>query len=125
MYATNNLSPPELPSFKSLPRFASWLLTVLFLVILAVCSAIFLIVYSVSDKKAHGQTNLGLLNIKQQPRSLLKILLAGVIVIAVAYGSLTVLQYLFNEDYRWWMASFSEMKMCIRDRHQGAAGPVA
>lgn len=110
MYATNNLSPPELPSFKALPLFASWWLTVLFLVILAVCSAIFLIVYSVSDKKAHGQTNLGLLNIKQKPRSLLKILLAGVIVIAVAYGSLTVLQYLFNEDYRWWMASFSEMR---------------
>lgn len=110
MYQTNNLSPPELPSFHALPLFASWWLTVLFLVILAVASLALLAVYALLDKKSRGQTNLPQLHLRVKPGKLLRMLLGSALVLAVAYGSLALLQYLFNEDYRWWMASFGEMR---------------
>lgn len=110
MYRTNLLSPPELPAYRFLPLFPSWWLTILFMAILAVASLIFLIVYCVSDKKTVGHNYLKELNIGLKFKNIMKALLASVIVIAAAYFTLMIVQYLFNEDYRFWMAVFSEMR---------------
>ena len=110
MYATNKLDPPSLPSFRFLPLFPSWWLTVLYLAILAIGSVIFLITYAASDKKVLGQSKLAVLNFKMRPVNILKTVLASVIMIAVAYFSLVLLEYLFDLDYRCWMASFSEVR---------------
>lgn len=110
MYRTNLLSPPELPAYRFLPLFPSWWLTVLFLAILAACSIILLIIYVAADKKELGKSFLSTLNFRMKPANILKALLGSIIVIAGAYFSLVVVQYLFNEDYRWWMAVFSEMR---------------
>ena len=110
MYRTNLLSPPELPAYRFLPLFPSWWLTVLYLAILAVVSIIFLIIYSVTDKKALGKSYLSSLNFKIKFKDILKAILASVIVIMAAYFTLVLVQYLFNEDFRIWMAVFTEMR---------------
>lgn len=110
MYVTNNLEPPELPAFRTLPLFASWWLTVLFLAILAVCSIALLAVYCFTDKKKYGKNRLSALNVKMKPVHIVKIVIIAIITIGTAYLSLALLEYLFNEDYRWWMAVFSEMR---------------
>lgn len=110
MYFTNKLEPPTLPAIKFLPFFPSWWLTVLFITILGVASAVLLAVYAGSDKKALGKSYLSTLNFGIGLKNMLKALLASVAVIAAAYASLIMLQYLFNEDYRFWMAAFTEMR---------------
>lgn len=110
MYRTNLLDPPSLPAYRFLPLFPSWWLTILFLAILAGVSLVFLIVYCVADKKSYGKSFLSILNIKMKFKDIMKALLASVIVIMAAYATLMMLQYLFNEDYRIWMASFTEMR---------------
>lgn len=110
MYITNKLEPPMLPAIKFLPFFPSWWLTVLFVAILAVASVIFLVIYAVSDKKAIGKNYLSTLNFNIGLKNIFKALIVSVIVIAVAYMSFLLLQYLFNEDYRFWMAAFTEMR---------------
>lgn len=110
MYQTNQLSPPDLPAIHFLPMFPSWWLTVLFLAILAVVSAVMLVIYAQSDKKAQGKSFLSILNFKMKPVAVMKALLVSVITIAAAYLSLVLLEYLFNQDYRCWMAVFSEMR---------------
>lgn len=110
MYETNNLDPPSLPAFRFLPLFASWWLTVLFLAILAVCSLALLVIYYFSDKKKYGKTRMPALNFKMKPINIVKIVLIAIITIGAAYLSLALLEYLFNEDFRWWMAVFSEMR---------------
>lgn len=111
MYITNTLNAPMLPWFKSLPLFPSWWLTVLFLAMLALGSILLLVAYWVIDRKKAGNHCLSILNTKQKPVTILKTILLAAILLAVAYTSLVLIEYLFNEDYRFWMIAFTEMKV--------------
>lgn len=110
MYITNKLEPPMLPIIKSLPFFPSWWLTVLFILILGVASAVLLAVYAAMDKKDCGKSYLSELNFGIGLKNIFKALLVSIVVIIAAYTSFMLLQYLFNEDYRFWMAAFTEMR---------------
>ncbi len=111
MYLTNNFFAPGMPWFRALPLFPSWWLTVLLLAMLAVGSAALLIVYWVLDRKTVGSVNLSNLNFKMKITSILKTIVIGIILLAAAYGSLMLIEYLFGQDYRLWMAAFTEMKV--------------
>lgn len=110
MYYVNSLFAPGLPSSAGLPLFSSWWLTVIFLALMAVCSVILVIVYWRLDKNSIGTTVLANLNIKMKVSSVLKCLLISLILVIAAYGTLTVVEYMFGEDFRLWMMAFTEMK---------------
>lgn len=111
MYYTNNFMVPKLPSSKFIPQLSTWWLTFLFIAIMASYSLILLVVESKMDKKNYSMSRMSGLNIKMKFTGILKALLVCVIALTVAYGSLSVIEYLFNEDYRFWMAVFTEMRV--------------
>lgn len=109
IYYVNTIFAPGLPSPTLLPLFPSWWLTPIFLVVVAAVGVVQLVVYGVLDKKA-GRNGFAGLNINIGVVNVLKTLLASLILLTAAYFSLTVIKYLFNQDFRFWMTAFEEMK---------------
>ena len=109
IYYVNTIFAPGLPNTRTFCLFPSWWLTPIFTLVIAVVSIIQLIIYSVLDKKKGG-TGLSGLNIWPGFVNVLKTILAAIILLAVAYFSLSVIKYCFNQDYRFWMTAFEEMK---------------
>lgn len=93
------------------PLFFSWWMVPIFLAVLAVFSLGQVIVLSIIDKKQTGEYPILNTNIKKNVVSVLKSLLLAIIVIIVAYASLSLIVYLFNQDYRIWMFALPELKV--------------
>ncbi len=88
--------------FLPLGRTAT--LTMYFLISLTVVSVIMLAVNVILNK-----TKLTAL-IALKPGKILKSIGVGVLLLFAAYGSLMIIQYLFDQDFRSWMTVFSTMK---------------
>lgn len=101
----------KLPYLAFLPFFETWWYTYIFIAIIAVGSLVLLFGAWLREKKACGATNIGALHFRQPVTSVLKTLLLAVILLAFAYLTLMVIEYLFDQDYRLWMAVFTEMKV--------------
>ncbi|MDY4486466.1 MAG: hypothetical protein SPE18_00195 [Candidatus Limivicinus sp.] len=111
IYYINTIFAPGLPSPKFWPLFPSWWLTLIYLAVVAVFSVAEIVVLNVIDKKKYGKSFLGSVNVRLGVVNVLKSVLLGCILTAVAYLSLTLILYLFNQDYRLWMMAFEEMKV--------------
>ena len=85
--------------------------TILFILILAGCSLLLLICYALIGKKTSGQTGLSPLLGGVKVKGVLKCLLMAAITLAVGYASLMLISYLLNQDYRFWMTTFGEMRV--------------
>lgn len=111
IYIINSVFAPGLPNTGLFPLFPSWWLTPIFLVIFAVSASLQLVAFHLIDKKKYGHSFMQSLNFRMKVTSVLKTLLAAVILVGAAYTSLTAIKYLFNQDYRLWMYAFEEMKV--------------
>lgn len=94
--------------FLPLGRTAT--LTMYFLLSLTIMSVVLLAANVLISKKRSGVTGLSALNIVMDLPSILKSVLAGLLLLCAAYGSLMVIEYFFAQDYRAWMTAFSDMK---------------
>lgn len=109
IYKTNSLFAPALPYYEFIPMTFNWWMTAIYLGIMAVGSIVLVVLFRVLDKKA-GKVpacvglKLGVVNV-------LKTVLLSFILIAVAYLMMAVCVYLFNEDFRFWVTIFTEMKV--------------
>lgn len=110
MYYINGMNTRELLCNKIFPLSTSWWMTPIYLAVLGVMSGVFLVVEHASDKKRFGASNMASLNFNQKVPAIIKNIFLSIILVTIAYASLMVLEYLFNEDYRFWMASFQEMR---------------
>lgn len=110
IYVTNSLFAPGLPALTFLPLFSSWWLTLVYLGIVAGGAILILTVLWLIGRKDKKPFNLKTL-IKMNPIAVLKTVLISVILLALAYLSLTLIGYLFGEDYRLWMTIFTYMKV--------------
>lgn len=110
MYITNTFTPFMFPLWRGLPLFGSFWLTVALIAVLSAGSIILLICYSFISKKKFGDTGLKSLNIRLTFTSFLKSLVLAIILLAAGYLSLILIEYLFNQDYRLWMAAFTELR---------------
>ena len=110
IYRVNNIFAPGLPNTSFFPLFPSWWLTLIFLCALAVFSIVELIVFFRLDKKKYGSDFVSGLNVKLGVANVLKTLLLAIILFVCAYLSLSVIKYLFGQDYRLWMFAFEELK---------------
>ena len=93
------------------PLFFSWWMVPIFLSCIAVFSLGEVVVLSVIDKKKIGAYPVLNTNIKLKVVSVLKSLLLAIIVILIAYASLSTIMYLFNQDYRLWMFALPELRV--------------
>lgn len=96
---------------KFLPLGRTSTMTMYFLVSLTVLSVIMLIVNVIISKKTTGKTGLADLNVLISPKKILKHIGAALLLLCAAYGSLMVILYFFDQDYRSWMTVFSAMKV--------------
>lgn len=94
-------------------------IAVWFVVWLAVGSVVILAVKMILDKKQTAMESLRALNIGLGFKNILKTILAAIIFMVAATGMLTVIERLFNQDFRFWQMMFTEMKI----EHWGVALP--
>lgn len=110
IWKVNGLFVPALPYVSFLP-VQSWWLTGLFIALLAAGSALLLLVFWLKDHKGGDLDGFKALHVKMRVSAVLKTILLALLLLAFAYLTLLVSEYLFNEDYRLWMAVFGEMKV--------------
>ena len=110
MLWTLTIFNPFLPSYKALPLFFNWWVPFIFLWFMGGISLVLLIVMALLDKK-DGRNGLAALNLKTGIVTILKSFLLAICLIAASYVSLQAIEYLFNEDYRFWNAIFTDMKV--------------
>lgn len=110
MYMTNKNGFRLYNPGPFLPLGRTATLTMYFLISLTVVSIIMLAVNIVLSKKNGGKTGLEYLHVGMPIRKILKHVGVGLLLLCAAYGSLMVIQYLFDQDYRSWMTVFSTMK---------------
>lgn len=110
VHKVNNTYGPGLYWSMFIPYFCSWWLTVIYVAIVAAGSAILLAICWYTDKKTIGNARLNALNFNIKLINIVKTILLGMIMLAAGYLSLMVIQDLFGQDFRWWMAAFAEMK---------------
>lgn len=108
IYVANSVMVPGTISSSFLPYFLNQWYVFIFLGILAVGSAIMLVLFKIVDKK---DTSFSLLHLKMKAINIAKTVLLTVILLAAAYFVLTIIVYLFNQDFRFWMVAFTEMKV--------------
>lgn len=111
IYYINTLFAPGLPAPKFWPLFPSFWLTPIFLIVLSIVAIIEIIVLNYLDKKKLGKSLLGGINVNLGLINILKTILASFIILGIAYLTLVLIGYLFNQDYRLWMMAFEEMKV--------------
>jgi len=82
-----------------------------FILIIGGLSLLTVIANALISKKSGGSYGIDALNINLGLINTLKSILLGFILIGAAYLSLMVLEYLFHEDYRFWMTIVTFMKV--------------
>ncbi len=79
-----------------------------YLLIVAIATAIVLLAYKLINKKANMKY-LQYFNIRMKFKTLAKTFLLSYILFLSAYLSVTILEFVFNQDYRFWMAVMTKM----------------
>lgn len=76
----------------------------------ALFAALLVIGFIIFDK-VKGRNGFKKLNLAVNIKTILKNLLIAVVVLIIAYISLSLIMYLFNQDYRIWVLSFTSLKV--------------
>ncbi|MCR4607838.1 MAG: alpha/beta hydrolase [Oscillospiraceae bacterium] len=118
IYIANAKGMSFFPTTWFWPTSGTGGIALLFVGFLAIGSILMLIAWAVISKK-EGHNYLKDLNFGIGFKNVLKSLLMALIVIFVCYMTLAIISGLFNQDYRFWMMSFPEMKtehwfVCLR-----------
>lgn len=111
IYMGNNKGVMRFPINHTWPLAGTAGNTLLFVLILAGCSLAMLLIYSIIGKSGSGETGLASLFGGVGLGGILKSALIAIITLVIGYGTLMLISYLFNQDYRFWMTSFGEMRV--------------
>lgn len=111
IYIANAKGMAFFPTTKFWPLSSTSGIALLFVGFLAISSAIMLLIYTFLANRSGEKNCFSGLNVKIGTTPVLKSLLMSLIILAIMYGSLLVIEYLFFQDYRFWMMSFSDMQV--------------
>lgn len=109
IYIANAKGMSFFPTTWFWPTSGTGGIALLFVGFLAIGSILLLLAWSAVGKKA-GHSFLGDLNFRIGVTNVLKSLSLSITVIVVCYLTLVIISGMFNQDYRFWMMSFPEMK---------------
>lgn len=110
IYMGNNKGVMRFPINHTWPLAGTAGNTILFILILAGCALAMLVIYSLLGKKSYGETGLAPLFGGVGIKGILKTALMALITLVIGYATLMMISYFFNQDYRFWMTSFGEMR---------------
>lgn len=85
--------------------------TIMYIIAMGVLSLGMLVLKMFMVKKQTGKFDAEPLNLKMSPKGIVGAWLLAFILIGTLYSSLLIIDYLFKEDYRFWMLSFTAMKV--------------
>lgn len=111
MYQLNKVFAPFLTCNDTFPWWPVFWLGPIFLCYFAIGSLLQLGAYTLLDRKTYGWELLKAANVKMSFVNILKTLLAAFLLVLTAYGTLAMVKYLFNQDFRLWMFAFDELKV--------------
>lgn len=95
---------------STLPFGQGTLLAYVFVFLLAGGTIVSLAVNSILNKKEFGDTGLASLNIGAGVKTVMKTLLLATTIVAAAYMTLMLIDYLFGQDYRYYTMYFSYVR---------------
>jgi len=84
--------------------------TFTFLGCLAIGTIILLGVMAYISKKENGYTGLKSLYVGISIKNILKSIGLALVLLVIAYSSLSLIEYFFGQDYRFWLSIFAQMK---------------
>jgi hypothetical protein len=84
--------------------------TFTFLGCLSIGTVILLSIMANLSKKKNGYTGLKPLNVGINIKEILRSLGLAFILLVIAYSSLSIIEYFFGQDYRFWLSIFTQMK---------------
>ena len=111
IYRTNSVFAPGLPKLGFLPLGFNWWMSFLYLMWVAIGAVILLVVFYFLDRKNGSAVQFKALRVGMRFVNILKTLLLAAILIVSAYVLMSAMVYLFNEDFKFWMAEFIEIKV--------------
>lgn len=85
--------------------------TTIYVAITGIVALVMLLVLALWRKKKTGKTGLEVLGLRVGFKQFGRYLGMALAILAVCYLSLMVIQYLFNQDYRFWLGIFTSMKV--------------
>lgn len=97
-------------SLTLFPLISTYRNVEVFILYVAIASVIMLALFAILSKKATGETGLKRLGLAIPVKKILGYFGIALAVLGVSYLTLMVIEYLFNQDFRFWMAVFTEMK---------------
>jgi len=111
IYVSCDMETPFLPFWKFFPIWTAWYHPLVYLAIMAGGSVLFLLYFWLIGKKKNDFSSFKSLNAAAKVVNVLKTILLSAILLAIAYLSLVFIEYVFIEDFQFFTAYFTAMKV--------------
>ncbi len=111
IYISCDMETPFLPFWSFIPLWTAWYHPLVYLAIMAGASVIILLCFWLIGKKNNDLSNFKSLNVATKVVNVIKSILLATILLAVAYIALVFIEYVFNEDFQFFTAIFTAMKV--------------
>lgn len=110
IYWANAKGMSMMPITWFFPLAGTSQIAMLFVWLLAASSIIMLVCYAFIAKSKGTAKPFAVLNLGMGLKNIIKSILIAFITVGICWLSMQLIIYLFNQDYRFWMMSFTEMK---------------
>ncbi|NLM28124.1 MAG: hypothetical protein GX211_08100 [Clostridiaceae bacterium] len=111
IYISCDMETPFLPFWKFFPIWTAWYHAPVYLAIMAGGSVLILLYFWFTGKKKNDLSGFKALNVTIKAVNVFKTILLSVILLALAYLSLVFIEYVFLEEYQFFTAYFTAMKV--------------
>lgn len=111
IYISCDMETPFLPFSPFIPLWTAWYHPLVYLAIMAGGAALILLGVWLFQKRAKDLSGFKGLNVVTSIVNVLKTILLAVILLTVAYLALVLIEYVFNEDFQFFTAIFTAMKV--------------
>ena len=106
-----NLQKIRIPNNSYFQAATTTLQVMNFIIWITILSLVLLIAQLIINKKETGEFGFGVLNLKLGFVNVLKSILLAFLLICTSYVVLLICEYLFREDFRFWMSILTELKV--------------
>lgn len=111
IYISCDMMTPFLPFFAFIPLWTAWYHPLVYLAIMAGGAVLILFGTWLIQRRKKDFTSFKSLNVVTNIVNVLKTILLAVILLAIAYLALALIEYVFNEDFQFFTAIFTAMKV--------------
>ena len=106
-----NMQKIRIPNNSYFQAATTTLQVMNFIIWITILSIVVIVAQCIINKKETSKSGLGVLNVNLGLKNILKSILLGFLLICMCYNVLLICEYLFREDFRFWMSILTELKV--------------